>query len=144
MTERFVVSNSRGDRKVLDEPQVSKLTSATVGVVTVNTLACEIGDAVYLASNNVVGPAHQDVSSSSTEYQVIGFVQSLNTVITDGNVTVEGWGLTPGAEYWLSDTPGQITLTPYQTNDTGWSVPVGIAITEDTLRIDTQMPIFLG
>ena len=138
MTQRFVISDENGHRRVLDDPNVADLT--TSGLASVNTAAADVGDAVYLASNNAVGQAHQDVTANSVEADVVGFVESVNVVRIEGEITVAGWGLTPTGRYYLSSTPGQITTTP---PTTGWLVPVGYAKTANTLVIKYERSVIL-
>jgi hypothetical protein len=71
-----------------------------------------VRDAVYLSGSDTIDLAQADVVS---ERPVIGFVLSKPTstsAIVQYTGEIVGFsGLTPGATYWLSETPGQITTT---------------------------------
>lgn len=71
-----------------------------------------VGDAVRLSAADTIAPAQADVV---TDRPTIGFVLLKPTstsafVLASGEIAVFT-GLTPGATYYLSDTPGQITDT---------------------------------
>ena len=102
------------------------------------TYACAVGvipgDAVYVSAANTVAKAS---AIGPSTLPAIGIVLSKPTtttckLITDGSI--DGYtGLTPGATYYVSDTPGQISTTP-GTNEQ----EVGVAYNTTTLIIEMQ------
>ena len=102
------------------------------------TYACtateQPGDAVYVSTANTVARAS---AINPAKMPAIGFVLSKPTttickILTDGALT--GFtGLTPGATYYVSDTPGQISTTPGTQEQ-----EVGVAYNTTTLVVEMQ------
>jgi len=99
------------------------------------TIDVEVGDAVYVSSDDVVKRAN---NSSIDTAQVVGFVLEKPTastayLILSGVVSLFS-GLTPGKKYFLDEFNGQITDIP--PSDSGSViVHVGQAITSSTLLV---------
>jgi len=118
-----------------------------------NAGAITAGQPVYASTSGHVDMANATTLASSL---VIGFVadSSIATGAT-GNITVFGtftsanWTavtgaatLTTGAVYYLSETPGQLTLVAPSVAG-HYVAPVGIALSTTTMKLSTQQPIML-
>lgn len=131
-------------------------TNAVTEVMTNGTAsAVAIGRAVYISGSGVFTPATANNVATS---KVIGFVASTSIAASAaGNVIIDGvieasagqWdavtgqsgGLTPGAEYYLSNvTAGAITTSA---PTTGVHAPVGVAITPLKLKVDIKRIVLL-
>ena len=102
------------------------------------------GKVVYLSSTSKKWMLADSNSATAEAREAIGF--ALNgaaldqpiVVHTDGDITI-GATLTPGTEYYLSDTPGGIC--PRADIGSGEYVCLlGIAISATVLRVDIQFP----
>lgn len=131
-------------------------TNAVTEVMTNGTgSAVAIGRAVYISGSGVFTPA---IANNVATSKVIGFVASTSIAgSASGNVIIDGvieatagqWdavtgqsgGLTPGAEYYLSNlTAGAITTSA---PTTGVHAPVGVAITPLKLKVDIKRIVVL-
>ena len=105
-----------------------------------------VGNVVYVSGDNTVNLG--DASALATSH-VIGLViqaasaGDVTIVRTDGEVSQSDWTsvtgaatLTPGAEYYLSTTAGQMTTTP-PSGDGEAVVRLGVAIT--TTKFDIEV-----
>lgn len=96
---------------------------------------CAFGDVVYIGTDNI-SYSHDITGGSSTGTNRIGIVLELkNSVSTEVKVVVGGKikgfsGLTPGANYYLSNTAGAISTTPGAT-----SIKVGKALSATEIVI---------
>jgi len=106
------------------------------------TLTESIGDVVYYSSTNTVAQA--DASDLSTS-RVIGFIESKqsDTVCTVriGGFTVTS-GLSVGNRYFLSTTPGQISMTP-PTNSGNVIVKVGTAKSASSFHVEVASDLVI-
>jgi hypothetical protein len=102
------------------------------------------GDVVYVSAANSVDLG--DADNISTAGGVIGVVADATIVTTAvGNICTHGLvtglvGLTAGATYYLSETPGQPTSTAPSAAGT-WVVPIGIATSTTDLLVNVGTPI---
>jgi len=116
--------------------------------------ATAIGQVVYTSSANnvdlaqadaqptvrVAGLAAEAVGSGNTGNMLADGVLTLTTIQWDA-VTGQTGGLTPGANYFLSEaTAGQLTATA---PTTGFVVRVGHALSDTEFEIEVQQPIKL-
>lgn len=107
----------------------------TAGMVISGYRVCYFGndDKIYTAS-------HLDSPTISKSLVMTnhsaGIDEQVKGVLS-GKITNQGWGLTPGARYFLS-SGGNITTTP-PTN--GYLFEVGVADTSNTLILNFTRPI---
>ena len=106
------------------------------------TLTEAVGDVVYYSNSNTVAQA--DASNLSTS-KVIGFIESkqsdtLCTVRIGGFITSSG--LTVGSRYFLSTTPGQMSVTP-PTNSGNVVVKVGTAKSTDSFHVEVASDLVI-
>jgi len=114
-------------------------TTAAAVIFSANCTATEqVGDLVYVLSSGEVRQA--DASAIATA-RAVGFVKTKPTATTCevqcGGAMADLSGLTPGATYFLSETPGAVVATP---PTSGVVVPVGEALSATSLiiRLDTE------
>jgi hypothetical protein len=99
-----------------------------------------VGDVVYLASSLTVARADADNASARPPIGVVtGVSDGTASVAGSGSVASGLSGLTPGAVYWLSTTPGQMTTTEPETN----AYVIGTAISTTQMLMGT-LPIDLA
>lgn len=98
------------------------------------------GEVVYLASEDHIALAN---ASSATAYKAVGVAfddipsGAEGYYVPLGVVTKVGWGLTPGALYYLSATvAGAIATAPTTTTVGHYVVPVGRALSGEDLLVD--------
>lgn len=113
-----------------------------------------IGNAVYIASDNDIEATDANAAASA---KAVGLLVQLATTIPGttagvagmrgtycyfGPVYCSGWGLTPGATYYVSETAGAITATAPSGAGT-WTHTIGYAIDADTLMVmpDMRAPV---
>lgn len=110
--------------------------------------AVTIGNAVYVAADGDIEAARANAAATSlaigllvqiTSHEIpgdtVGAAGDKGTVVIDGAVYCSGWGLTPGAIYYLSSaTAGVITATA-PTGAGTWTRVIGYAWDADTLII---------
>lgn len=102
------------------------------------------GDVVYVSAADSVDLG--DADAVGTAAGVIGVVADATIATTaSGNICTHGLvtglvGLTAGATYYLSQTPGQPTSTAPSTAGT-WVVPIGIALSTTDLLVNVGTPI---
>ena len=99
-----------------------------------------VGDAVYLSSALTVARADADNAAARPPIGVVaGISGSTASVAAAGSVASGLSGLTAGAVYWLSTTPGQMTTTQPESN----AYVMGVAISETQMLVGT-IPAALG
>jgi hypothetical protein len=99
-----------------------------------------VGDAVYLTSALTVARADADNASARPPIGVVaGISGSTASVAASGAVASGLSGLTAGAVYWLSTTPGQMTTTQPGSD----AYVMGVAISETQMLVGT-IPAALG
>ena len=104
-----------------------------------------IGQPVYISGNNTTNLADADNIATS---HVLGLAETNGTangtmnVLSDGRITQSDWSsvigstsLTPGAQYYLSTSAGQLTTTP-PSGISDAVVTCGTAVTTTTLDIE--------
>ena len=102
--------------------------------------AVSVGDAVYLTSALTVARADADNAAARPPIGVVaGISGSTASVAASGAVASGLSGLTAGAVYWLSTTPGQMTTTEPGTN----AYVMGVAIS-DTQMLVGSVPVDLA
>lgn len=110
------------------------------------------GHAVYVSANNTVNLADADALETSHVLGLASANASANsaaTVLSVGSLTLPDWtsvtgsaNLVPGAVYYLSTTPGNLTLVPpVGTNDV--VVRLGLAITTTKFEIEVNEVVTL-
>lgn len=102
-----------------------------------------VGQAVKVSASDTV--AVTDASSAAGEAQGIVVLKPTTTsaVVVWGGAASVFSGLTPGADYWLSDTPGAITASaPTATGSI--QQRVGTAKNATTLEIGVEHPVYLN
>lgn len=126
--------------KIRIDPKRSRVFDADLGG------AVTIGNAVYVASDDDVEAADANAAASvqacgllvalagSDPSDTVGASGDRGTVCNFGPVYCSGWGLTPGAIYYVSETTGGITATKPSGAGT-WSWGIGYAIDADTLFV---------
>lgn len=117
-------------------------TSSATKICTMYTASGAIADrdAVYINGDSTVAVADASAAVSS---QVIGFADGAIADTATGDICHDGvldgfTGLTPGARYFLSETPGQITTVP-PTTDEASVVQVGYAKSATELHVDIEV-----
>lgn len=129
--------SQRGQTVIADKVPATSIEGVSNIVFEANCTAAESAyDIVYISGSGEVRQA--DASDVSTG-RAVGFIESKSST-TDCIVSMSGAlvgfsGLTPGANYFLSETPGQITTTAPTASGT-LVVPVGKALSETTLIIN--------
>ena len=99
-----------------------------------------VGDAVYLSSALTVARADADNAAARPPIGVVaGISGSTASVAAAGSVASGLSGLTAGAVYWLSTTPGQMTTTQPGSD----AYVMGVAISETQMLVGT-IPAALG
>jgi hypothetical protein len=108
--------------------------------------AVTIGNAVYIAADDDVEVTDANAAATSkaigllvqlaTEIPgtTVGAAGDRGTICNLGHVYCKGWGLTPGAIYYVSETAGAITATA-PTGAGTWTSVIGYAIDADTLFV---------
>lgn len=109
--------------------------------------AVTIGNVVYIAADDDIEAARANAAATSkavgllvqlaTEIPgtTVGAAGDRGTVCNLGHVYCKGWGLTPGAIYYVSSSSaGAITATAPSGAGT-WTAVVGYAIDADTLFV---------
>jgi hypothetical protein len=108
--------------------------------------AVTIGNIVYIAADDDVEVTDANAAATSMAIgmlvalagsdpsDTVGASGDRGTVCLLGLVSCSGWGLTPGAIYYVSETAGAITATKPSGAGT-WSWAIGYAIDANTLFI---------
>ena len=102
------------------------------------TQQLDLGEVVYADGSGSFDLAKADALATSFAVGVVttaALITATATVATAGVAVVAGWGLTPGARYFLSkDTAGAITTTS-PIADGEISLPVGEALSATELKL---------
>lgn len=93
----------------------------------------EVTDANAAATAKAIGMLVQ-ITSSEIPGDTVGAAGDRGTVVLFGAVYCAGWGLTPGAIYYVSETAGAITATAPSGAGT-WTHVVGYALDANTLMV---------
>lgn len=108
--------------------------------------AVTIGNAVYIASDDDIEVTDANAAATvpaigllvalagSDPSDTVGAAGDRGSVCTFGPVYCAGWGLTPGAIYYVSETAGAITATKPSGAGT-WSWGIGYAVDANTLFV---------
>lgn len=132
-----------GDTLANDSLKSREFDSATApgqAVYTVNATNVDLAQADAQGTIRVTGLATEAVGSGNTGNLLVDGVVSLTTGEWDA-VTGQSGGLTPGANYFLSEaTAGNLTPTP---PTTGFVVRVGHALSNTEFEIEIGQPIKL-
>lgn len=108
--------------------------------------AVTIGNAVYVASDDDIEATDANAAATvraagllvalagSDPSDTVGASGDRGTVCLFGLVYCAGWGLTPGAIYYISETAGAITATAPSGAGT-WTFAIGYAVDADTLFV---------
>jgi hypothetical protein len=98
-----------------------------------------IGDVVYVASDGHVdlGQANDGITATAVGMSLANVASGMaGTYQTTGVVTKSGWGLTPGAIYYLSPSAAGGMTTTYPDNSGEFVVILGNALNEDQLNLN--------
>lgn len=108
--------------------------------------AVTIGNAVYVASDDDIEVTDANAAATSMAIGIlvalagsdpsdtVGASGDRGSVCVFGPVYCAGWGLTPGAIYYVSETAGAITATKPSGAGT-WSFAIGYALDANTLFV---------
>lgn len=108
--------------------------------------ALSAGNLVYIGSD---GKAYKSDASGANQSKIaVGFVTASYAANANATVYTEGLisglsGLTPGAKYFISATPGDITSTAPTTSGYAWQ-PIGTAINATTLSFRPDVAVTLA
>ncbi len=99
-----------------------------------------VGDAVYLTSALTVAQADADNAAARPPIGVVAGISGSTASVAGSGAVASGLsGLTPGAVYWLSTTPGQMTTTQPSTN----AFVIGTAISATQMLVGS-VPVDLA
>jgi hypothetical protein len=103
--------------------------------------ALTAGDMVYISGTGTILKADATtIAKQARGYIITSVANAASATVYFDDTNTALTGLTPGATYFLSNTPGGVTTTP--TTTTGQICQeVGFAASATTLRVNIQEPV---
>jgi len=135
---QFTIDKLRRNIEIVNDAAVGAVSSAATEQDGTATQQLDLGEVVYADGAGSFDLAKADALATSHAIGVVttaALITATATVATAGVAVVAGWGLTPGARYYLSEaTAGAITTTA-PTTRTEIVLPIGEALSATELKL---------